>query len=151
MLQEQAAVLSSWKEIAKYTGKGVRTVQRWERDLGLPVRRPTGSNPHKSMVLLYRADIDAWLKTRLSIRGRPFQEALPAIDDCDRVCGSFLQGISTARQLRSINRVLAAKVELAAAHMAALSDPLTTLTVEVSWCISVSSKEDARNKDLLSR
>ncbi len=31
-------VLNSWKEIACYLGRGVRTVQRYERDLGLPVR-----------------------------------------------------------------------------------------------------------------
>ncbi len=32
-------LLNSWKEIAAYMGRGVRTVQRWERDLALPVRR----------------------------------------------------------------------------------------------------------------
>ena len=32
--------LNTWKEIATYMGRGVRTVQRWERELGLPVRRP---------------------------------------------------------------------------------------------------------------
>ena len=42
-LPEESAVLSSWKDIAKYMGKGVRTVQRWERHLGLPVRRPNGA------------------------------------------------------------------------------------------------------------
>jgi hypothetical protein len=26
------SVLTSWKEIAQYVGKGVRTVQRWERE-----------------------------------------------------------------------------------------------------------------------
>jgi len=33
-------LLSSWKEIAAFFGKGVRTVQRWEATLGLPVHRP---------------------------------------------------------------------------------------------------------------
>jgi phage terminase Nu1 subunit (DNA packaging protein) len=33
-------LLTSWKEIANFFGKGVRTVQRWER-MGLPVHRPT--------------------------------------------------------------------------------------------------------------
>ena len=32
-------LLNSWKEIAAYMGRGVRTLQRWERDLALPVRR----------------------------------------------------------------------------------------------------------------
>src|SRR3954463_10845884 len=31
--------LDSWKEIAAYLRRGVRTVQRWERDEGLPVHR----------------------------------------------------------------------------------------------------------------
>ena len=33
-------VLRSWKEIAAYLGKSVRSVQRWERELHLPVHRP---------------------------------------------------------------------------------------------------------------
>ena len=32
-------VLHSWKEIAAELDRGVRTVQRWERTLQLPVRR----------------------------------------------------------------------------------------------------------------
>jgi hypothetical protein len=35
----QTMILKGWKDIAKYLGCGVRTVQRWEK-LGLPVRRP---------------------------------------------------------------------------------------------------------------
>ena len=31
--------LNGWKEIAVFLGKGVRTVQRWERDHGLPIHR----------------------------------------------------------------------------------------------------------------
>jgi hypothetical protein len=31
--------LDSWKEIASYLGRGVRTVQRWECEEGLPVHR----------------------------------------------------------------------------------------------------------------
>jgi excisionase family DNA binding protein len=33
------AILNSWKEIAGYLGRGVRTVQRWEQELHLPVHR----------------------------------------------------------------------------------------------------------------
>ena len=31
--------LDGWKEIASFLGRGVRTVQRWETALGLPVHR----------------------------------------------------------------------------------------------------------------
>ncbi len=49
-------ILSTWKEIAQYVGKGVRTVQRWEQ-LGLPVRRPET----RRSVIAYTDDLDAWL------------------------------------------------------------------------------------------
>jgi hypothetical protein len=55
-----ATVLNSWKEIAAYLGRGVRTAQRWERDLALPVRRPRGTD--RSAVFAVPAEIDGWLK-----------------------------------------------------------------------------------------
>jgi len=36
---QRLEIINGWKEIANYLGKGVRTVQRYERVLGLPVRR----------------------------------------------------------------------------------------------------------------
>ena len=36
---EKPVMLNSWKEIASFLNRGVRTVQRWERDLQLPVHR----------------------------------------------------------------------------------------------------------------
>ena len=56
---DPSRVLSGWKEIAAYLGRGVRTVQRWEI-LGLPVRRP---NAHlRSAVLTTTAEIDLWMR-----------------------------------------------------------------------------------------
>ena|ERR1700757_3494440 len=72
----ETAVLTCWKDIARYFGKGVRTVQRWERHLGLPVRRPDGID-HKSAVVAYPRDLDEWLHLRWSRRGI---EEIPASD-----------------------------------------------------------------------
>lgn len=58
--QSPKVVLNSWKEIACYLGRGVRTVQRYERDLGLPVRRPRGKS--RSAVIAMPEDLDAWLR-----------------------------------------------------------------------------------------
>ena len=55
----QSKVLSGWKDIANYLGKGVRTVQRYERELGLPVRRPSGKP--KGSVIATRTELDAWV------------------------------------------------------------------------------------------
>lgn len=53
-------VLNSWKEVAAYLGRGVRTVQRWEQELGLPVRRPRGKD--RSAVIALKSDLDRWLQ-----------------------------------------------------------------------------------------
>ena len=53
-------VLNSWKEVATYLGRGVRTVQRWEQELGLPVRRPRGKT--RSAVIAFRSELDQWLQ-----------------------------------------------------------------------------------------
>jgi phage terminase Nu1 subunit (DNA packaging protein) len=52
-------VLNSWKEVASYLGRGVRTVQRWEQELGLPVRRPRGKS--RSAVIAFKSELDNWL------------------------------------------------------------------------------------------
>jgi hypothetical protein len=52
-------ILSGWKEIANYLGKGVRTVQRYERVFGLPVRRPAGKPSGSVMATI--AEVDAWV------------------------------------------------------------------------------------------
>lgn len=57
---ERSQFLSGWKEIANYLGKGVRTVQRYERQMGLPVRRPAGK-PWGSVVAT-KAELDGWVK-----------------------------------------------------------------------------------------
>jgi len=51
--------LTGWKEIAVYLGKGVRTVQRYEREMGLPVRRPAGRS--RAAVVATKAELDAWV------------------------------------------------------------------------------------------
>jgi len=55
----QTDILSGWKEIATYLGKGVRTVQRQERGLGLPVRRPAGRI--RAAVVATKAELDGWI------------------------------------------------------------------------------------------
>jgi hypothetical protein len=54
--------LDSWKRIAGYLGKTVRTVQRWEREEGLPVLR----HHHQKRGTVYAStrDIDAWITAR---------------------------------------------------------------------------------------
>lgn len=57
---ESSLFLSGWKELAQHLGKGVRTVQRYERELGLPVRRPAGKT--RGSVVAVKAEVDGWIK-----------------------------------------------------------------------------------------
>src|SRR5713101_2681423 len=54
--------LESWGEIAAYLGLEIRTVQRWERYQGLPIRRlqigKLGS------VYAFRSELDKWYRER---------------------------------------------------------------------------------------
>lgn len=50
--------LDSWKEIAAYLKRDVRTVQRWEKSFGLPVRRL--QHETQGTVFAYKSEIDNW-------------------------------------------------------------------------------------------
>jgi len=54
--------LVSWKEIASYLGREVRTVQRWERTEDLPVHRH--EHQKKSTVYAFTNELDEWFKKR---------------------------------------------------------------------------------------
>src|SRR5215470_3175612 len=54
--------LDSWKEIAAYLKRSVRTVHRWESEQGLPVHR----HLHQSSgtVYAFRSELDTWWASR---------------------------------------------------------------------------------------
>jgi tetratricopeptide (TPR) repeat protein len=61
--------LDSWKEIAAYLRRSLRSVQRWEREEGLPIRR----HVHRKgdSVYAYRAELDAWRNARRTSQNDP--------------------------------------------------------------------------------
>jgi hypothetical protein len=52
--------LQTWKEIATELNCGIRTAQRWERRLGLPVRR-IGRGP-RGRVVAFQDELQCWLR-----------------------------------------------------------------------------------------
>jgi hypothetical protein len=52
--------LDSWKDIAAYLGRDVRTAIRWGKEKGLPVRRIPGGK--RQAVFAYTAELDSWLR-----------------------------------------------------------------------------------------
>lgn len=89
------SVLASWKDIAQYVGKGIRTLQRWERELGLPVRR-THEGP-KPGVMAVPAEIDAWVHA-LGLRD-------------DRKTNRMRALLQSLRELRAENQELRRQLE----------------------------------------
>ena len=56
--------LESWKDISQYLKRDIRTCQRWEKELGMPVYRLEQSS--RSRVLCYAEELDEWLQKKLT-------------------------------------------------------------------------------------
>jgi TolB-like protein len=64
--------LDSWKEIADYLGRQVRTVQRWEKSEGMPIDRHFHGKA--GTVKAYKSEIDAWLQQRHALGKDPKED-----------------------------------------------------------------------------
>jgi hypothetical protein len=69
-------ILNGWKEISSYTKRSVRTVQRWEARLGLPVYRPALKD--RSAVVAFSDELDRWIS-----------RASPGADEEDTVLNGY--------------------------------------------------------------
>jgi excisionase family DNA binding protein len=65
-------LLNSWKEIASYLARAVRTVQRWEHDAELPVHRIGRGT--RAPVFAFGDELEKWLKKQ------PCKSVLPTHD-----------------------------------------------------------------------
>jgi hypothetical protein len=61
--------LDGWKEIAGFFGRGTRTVQRWERELRLPVHRVGGRR--RASVWASTDELAEWMLRRPEQASRP--------------------------------------------------------------------------------
>jgi len=55
--------LDSWKEIANYVNREVRTCITWEKKLGLPVHR-VDKDSLRSKVFAFKSEIDQWFQKK---------------------------------------------------------------------------------------
>lgn len=85
MHQTRKDVLNGWKEIAAYLGRDPRTVERWEKQRSLPVRRLPGSG--RATVYALVAELDAWLNSS-PVRGGA-SDALSAVAESERNVETF--------------------------------------------------------------
>jgi len=61
-ISAQSQVLTGWKHIARYLNMGVRTIQRYEGEEELPIRRLTGGP--RGTVVATKTELDDWLAAR---------------------------------------------------------------------------------------
>ncbi len=60
MSQVRKDILNGWKEIGGYVCRDIRTVERWEKQRGLPVRRVPGAG--RATVYALISELDEWLE-----------------------------------------------------------------------------------------
>lgn len=68
-------LLEAWKDIAAYMRRDIRTVQRWEKSLELPIYRLQDSR--SGPVFAYKRELDAWWQKR-ALQITPYQVRVPA-------------------------------------------------------------------------
>ncbi len=60
---DEGQILESWKEVSAFLGRDVRTCQRWEREMGLPIHRLDGSP--RARIYAYKDELSVWLDEKL--------------------------------------------------------------------------------------
>jgi len=155
-IKETPQLLSGWKEIARSLGMGVRTVQRYEQQLGLPVRRPAGKP--RGAVVATKSELDAWVAAS-PIR-EAFQLTRHAPDSHAKDIAAIKRGLEKMSHLRDqmtelksdvgqslnslINTIQSLRIDLAPGHWEApflsiLDDNLQTQRLR-EW-LSTDTKE----------
>lgn len=84
-----STVLTSWKEISCHLGKGVRTVQRWEIELGLPVRRSRAGA--RSRIFAVPEELNVWA------RSHPHARTAAMVDSLRKELASLREVVTTLR------------------------------------------------------
>ena len=88
-------ILTSWKEIAAYLDRDVRTCVRWEQRYGLPVHRL--GRDSKAKVFAYTDEIDRWLQERSALADAPVEPVIRHRRWFHPVAGVFaLAGLAAA-------------------------------------------------------
>jgi Tol biopolymer transport system component len=80
--RQNETALESWKEIAAYLKRDVRTVKRWEKAEALPVRRHL--HQARSSVYAYASELEAWKAARQpgfdqAVAVMPWRRPIPAL------------------------------------------------------------------------
>lgn len=94
--------LDSWKEIAAYLNRDVKTAQRWEKREGMPVHRHL--HDRMGSVYAFRVELDAWTCSR-NLRPAQEQENGAAVSPPDPTASPPRLEVSiSAGEIRTVTR-----------------------------------------------
>lgn len=137
--------IESWKGIAEYLRRGTRTVQRWEREEGLPVHRL--QHEKLGSVYAFREELDAWWKSRgnqLENEPAPAENRVPSIGVlpfadlsreqdqeyfCDGIAEEIIGTLSRIRSVRVTSRSSSFRFRGKSADLAAVGRQLKVATL----------------------
>jgi tetratricopeptide (TPR) repeat protein len=96
--------LDSWKAIAEFLGRSLRTVQRWHEINGLPVHHFGGS---KGSVFAYEEEIDTWLAGLAEHSGAGHLKAKEEQAESQRISRELTAAADSLWEIRSVQNVQA--------------------------------------------
>jgi hypothetical protein len=149
MIEPLGRRLTSWKEIAMYVHRDVRTLARWEKERGMPIRRVPGA---RGQIFAYSDEIDRWL-TQTTVEAdvpvsAPAPE-LPALPDPST-------GVSLPPASRGVRYwprfaigAVALAIGLAAISLPAMSNPplpVTSLVIQQNDLVALTAAGEAWRK-----
>ncbi|HKW74612.1 MAG TPA: hypothetical protein VJN64_03735 [Terriglobales bacterium] len=130
--------LDSWKEIASYLKRDVRTVQRWEKREGLPVHR----HQHEKLgsVYAFSSELARWFENRRhSLPAHPAEKIKLAIlpfRDLTSDDQYFSEGL-TEEMITEATRLQSAGLSVLAGHTAAEYDESTASLAQMKTRLGV--------------
>jgi|HubBroStandDraft_1064217.scaffolds.fasta_scaffold350430_2 hypothetical protein len=89
-------ILNGWKQISNHIDRGVRTAQRWEALLGMPVHRPALKD--RSAVVAFSDELESWLsRTSPDVRNKCVEtnDQANSVDEWDERLLRALDNMST--------------------------------------------------------
>jgi hypothetical protein len=126
--------LDSWKEIAVYLGREVRTAQRWEKREGMPIHRHI--HEKASSVCAFKHEIDAWLHSRNWAASEP----APKEDCSEPATGSLNPTLLAAARMPAKSRLLS---QNSAAGVGSLDLLQGENRMRLYFCVQLRAERDA--------
>jgi TolB-like protein len=135
--------LDSWKAIARYLDRDVRTAMRWERSRSLPVHRLPGGP--KAAVYALKSELDRWRGSQaLSVAVSPFSN-LTSEKEIDHLARGLAEEIAAALSRTGSVRVVAREktagmallegsLQRAGGRIRIHAQLLSAADAEIIWC-----------------